>query len=129
MSREIEEAARIGQTISHYKILEKLPPEAGQVGEGGMGSDLVAASFSLRIAQPLKVMNRFKQKTGYWLSKNDMRAQWQKDHSDHIIRKEEDILKYIRYILDNPVRKGIVTNRTDYPFKGSTALDLNGELF
>jgi hypothetical protein len=26
----------IGQTISHYKILEKPPTSSGQVGEGGM---------------------------------------------------------------------------------------------
>jgi len=28
----------IGQIISHYKILAKLPPAPGQVGEGGMSS-------------------------------------------------------------------------------------------
>jgi hypothetical protein len=28
----------IGQIVSHYKILVKLPPASGQVGEGGMSS-------------------------------------------------------------------------------------------
>ncbi len=80
-------------------------------------------------AQPLKAMNGFKQKTGYWLSKNDVRSKWQKDYYDHIIRKEEDLLKHTRYIVDNPVRKGIVKNWTDCLFKGSTVLDLNDKLF
>jgi len=26
----------ISKTISHYKIIEKFPPVAGQVGEGGL---------------------------------------------------------------------------------------------
>ena len=65
----------------------------------------------------------FKQKTGYWLSKNMAGCRWQKDFYDHILRKEEDLKKHIKYILENPVRKGIVDNWYDYRFKGS--LDFN----
>jgi REP element-mobilizing transposase RayT len=41
----------------------------------------------------------FKQKTGYWLSKNDPFYRWQKDFYDHIIRNDEDMSAQLRYIL------------------------------
>jgi len=44
---------------------------------------------------------------------------------DHILRKDEDIPKQINYILQNPVRKGLVKNWKDYPYKGSTLYNLN----
>jgi REP element-mobilizing transposase RayT len=72
-----------------------------------------------------KAMVLFKQKTGYLLSKNNINREWQKDFFDHIHREEEDLVKHIRYILENPVRKGLVKNWEDYPFKGS--LDFNLE--
>ena len=80
-------------------------------------------------AHPLKAINQFKQKTGYWLSKNDAHVQWQKGYYDHIIRMEEDLTKHIRYVLDNPIREGIVANWIDYPFKGSATLNLDSEPF
>jgi len=66
----------------------------------------------------------FKQKTGYWLSKNLLNIKWQKDYYDHIIRNEEDIQNQIKYILNNPVRTKIVKNWKEYPYKGSTIYNL-----
>ncbi len=80
-------------------------------------------------AEPLKVMNRFKQKTGFWLSQNRGHVRWQKDYYDHLIRREQDIAKHVRYILNNPVRKNIITNWSDYPFKGSNIFDINHRQF
>jgi len=69
-------------------------------------------------------MKDFKQRSGYWLSKRSLKAaaagKWQKDFYDHILRKDEDINEQVRYILENPVRKGLLDNWKDYPFKGST---------
>ncbi|MBU1075817.1 MAG: transposase, partial [Spirochaetes bacterium] len=53
-----------------------------------------------------KAMVLFKQKTGYWFSKNMNNITWQKDFYDHILRTEEDLKKHIFYLLNNPVRKG-----------------------
>jgi len=61
----------------------------------------------------------YKQKTGFWMSVNEVGISWQKDFYDHIIRRHEDIATQVRYILDNPVRKGLVSLWHDYPFKGS----------
>jgi len=53
------------------------------------------------------------------MSSNKSGIRWQKDFYDHVIRKHEDITTQIKYILDNPVRKGLVSSWQEYPFKGS----------
>ena len=75
-------------------------------------------------ADLLKAVSFFKQKTGFWMSKNKVKARWQKDFFDHIIKKGESLTTNIKYILDNPVRKGIVTEWQEYPFKGSIGYEL-----
>ena len=67
---------------------------------------------------------RFKQKTGFHLKKRCDQFQWQKDFYDHIIRQNENLITQIKYILDNPVRKGLVDNWNDYPLKGSVGVKL-----
>lgn len=57
------------------------------------------------IANIWKCLVAFKQKSGYWLSKNASDFEWQKDFFDHILRKDEDLKKQIEYVLYNPVRK------------------------
>ncbi len=66
-----------------------------------------------------KVMVSYKQKTGFWMSKNKPEIRWQKDFYDHVIRTKEDVATQVRYILDNPVRKGFVCSWEEYPFKGA----------
>jgi putative transposase len=73
----------------------------------------------------LNSMKIFKQKTGFWFSQNVPDIKWQKDFYDHILRNNKDMKNQIRYILNNPVRKGLVSNWKDYPYKGSTLYDLN----
>lgn len=69
------------------------------------------------------IIKRFKQKTGFWLSKNKPEVAWQKDYFDHILREEENIEKHVRYILRNPVRAGLINDWKIYPYKGSTVYD------
>jgi putative transposase len=78
-------------------------------------------------SDPLTAINRFKQKSGYWLSKNDSGIRWQKNYFDHILRDHEHLQKHIEYILNNPVRKRIVTHWRKYPFKGSTKYNVNSQ--
>lgn len=69
-------------------------------------------------------MANFKQRSGYWLSRNRFAAKWQKDFYDHILRKDEDLRKQTRYILENPLRKALVKDWRKYRFKGSTIHNL-----
>jgi REP element-mobilizing transposase RayT len=71
-----------------------------------------------------RFIKAYKQKTGYWLAKNKINSCWQKDFFDHIIRKDEGLVNVARYILDNPVRKDLVANWQDYPFKGAIGCEL-----
>ena len=44
---------------------------------------------------------------------------WQKSFYDFVIYREEKLLEKINYILQNPVRKGIVENPEDYRFSSA----------
>jgi putative transposase len=41
---------------------------------------------------------------------------WQKNFYDHIVRSDESLLDLCHYILNNPVRKGIVSTWEEYPY-------------
>ncbi len=76
-----------------------------------------------------KTAINYKQQTGFWLSSHRPELKWQKDFYDHIIRSDDKLEVHIRYILDNPVRKGLVLNWRDYSYSGSLGCDLNGILY
>ena len=40
---------------------------------------------------------------------------WQHESYDHLVRNEEEFYKIIWYILNNPVKAGLVKNWMDYP--------------
>jgi len=61
-------------------------------------------------------IKNFKQKTGYAFKQNTGRKLWQRSFYDHILRGEEETYDISKYILENPVRKGIVEDYRDYPF-------------
>lgn len=70
-------------------------------------------------SQTLEAIKRFKQKAGFWFYQNRIGISWQKDFYDHIIREKETLEKHINYLLENPIRKGIIADWRDYRFKGS----------
>jgi len=43
---------------------------------------------------------------------------WQERFHDRVVRKREDLKTIGQYILDNPVRKGLVSKWQDYKFLG-----------
>jgi len=66
-----------------------------------------------------KFVSFFKQKSGYWFKKIFKEDLWHISYYDHVLRKEESIEDIARYILDNPVRKGLVSDYKEYPFSWS----------
>ena len=77
-----------------------------------------------------KFVTSFKQVSGYRYSRNVAQNQspqgisklWQPSFYDHVLRKEEDLVAVARYILNNPVRKGLAEHYREYPFSGSFAM-------
>ena len=68
-----------------------------------------------------KFVSLFKQKSGYWFKKSYGENLWHISYYDHILRKEESLERAASYILQNPVRKGMVPDFREYPFCGSFA--------
>lgn len=71
-----------------------------------------------------KTMSLFKQRTGYWLARHRPGVKWQGDFFDHIVRDEDELKRQMRYVVGNPMRRGLVDNWQSYPFLGSDVYDL-----
>lgn len=61
----------------------------------------------------------FKQKSGFEFKRRYHKKLWHLSYYDHILRKSEDIETVSRYILNNPVRKGLVESFAEYPYGGA----------
>ncbi len=44
---------------------------------------------------------------------------WQDESYDHVIRDAEDLARIIEYVLDNPVKAGLVDKRNDWEWSFS----------
>jgi len=58
----------------------------------------------------------FKQKSGYQWRRTSNQKLWQEDYFERVLRREETTEKVIGYILNNPVRRGLVSSPEEYPF-------------
>ncbi|HHT9133945.1 MAG TPA: REP-associated tyrosine transposase [Candidatus Avalokitesvara rifleensis] len=47
---------------------------------------------------------------------------WQDRFYDHILRRDEDVDRHARYILENPLRKGLVKDFLEYKYIGGSYL-------
>jgi hypothetical protein len=54
---------------------------------------------------------------------------WQRSYFEHVLRDDEDSFQVARYILENPVRTGMVRNPEDYPFLGSLTMNVRDLLY
>ena len=51
-------------------------------------------------------------------------SRWQRSFWDHGLRGDEDVWAAAKYVLENPVRAGLVKDPRDYPLSGSLEWDL-----
>lgn len=66
-----------------------------------------------------RLMNVWKQKTGYAHVRATGARLWQNGYYDHVIRQDEDRLDVIAYLIANPLRAGLVKDVDQYPYWGS----------
>jgi len=64
-------------------------------------------------------IKRARQYSGFYYSKAFGAKLWQRYGYDHVLRDEEKTIIVARYILQNPLRAGLVKRIEDYPFVGS----------
>jgi putative transposase len=83
-----------------------MPDHLHLLVEGSDGSDLS------------RFMKAFKQTTSFHHKERTGKSLWQRSYYDHVIRNEEDEQAALAYILENPVRAGLVENFDEYPFLG-----------
>lgn len=69
-------------------------------------------------------MKRVKQSSGQIYATTVKRPLWQDSYYDHVVRPQEDVTRIARYIIENPLRAGLVSAPLDYPFIGSTEWSL-----
>ncbi len=65
----------------------------------------------------------FKQKSAYAFKTRTGNTLWQRSYYDHVLRKEENLEVIMRYILENPVLRGLVEDYRRYSFSGSLVFD------
>ena len=69
-------------------------------------------------------MKTCKQKSGHAYKQNRHRRLWQPSYFDRVLRDEATDLFVIRYILENPVRAGLVERCEDYPYLGCSLMSI-----
>ena len=67
----------------------------------------------------LRFIRQAKQLSGYYYSKAFAGRLWQRYGFERVLRDDEATLKVGRYILENPLRAGLVERVEDYSFVGS----------
>jgi putative transposase len=72
-------------------------------------------------------MKDVKQRTSYQAIRLGGGRLWQDGYHDRIVRQDEDVAAYVHYILQNPVRAGLVARAEDYPYASSRFTSLRAE--
>jgi putative transposase len=73
----------------------------------------------------ITLLQRFKQRTGFYFKKQSGAQLWQESYFDRVIRKEEDLGVVADYIFQNPVDAGLVGAPPEvYPLLGGTFADV-----
>jgi len=70
-------------------------------------------------AELRRFVKDLKQRTGYEFGKEQRGRLWQRDYYEHVLREDEDDSRVIAYIVNNPVRAGLVGAPMDSRYWGS----------
>jgi REP element-mobilizing transposase RayT len=69
-------------------------------------------------------VHAFKQRSAFHWKRAHGFALWERSYFERVLRKDESTVSVVRYIIDNPVRAGLVLNPGDYPYSGSGVLGM-----
>jgi len=80
----------------------------------------ILAEAESESADARRFIKRAKQLSGFYYSKQSGGQLWQRYGYERVLRSEDDTLGVAKYVLENPVRGGLVQSPQDYEFSGST---------
>jgi putative transposase len=66
-----------------------------------------------------RFVKRAKQSSGQVYARTVKEPLWQDSYYDHVVRPEENLAGIACYIIQNPVRAGLVASPLQYPLVGS----------
>jgi putative transposase len=66
-----------------------------------------------------RFVHRAKQKSGFAFARAVGERLWQESYFDRTIRSEESLPDIVKYIIENPLRAGLVATLQEYPHWGS----------
>lgn len=67
-----------------------------------------------------RLLYEWKKATGFDWSKSGHGRLWQEGYWDRRLRYDEPLLPMLKYVIDNPVRGGLIGHPAEYPLTGST---------
>jgi putative transposase len=70
----------------------------------------------------VRLVQRFKEITGFRSKQRYARPMWQRSFYDHVVRRNEDLVTIARYIVQNPIRAGLVQAEDEWPYLGGSLL-------
>lgn len=70
-------------------------------------------------------VRRFKGRVTAKARREGLRTLWQRSFHDHVLRADEAVAGVVRYVLENPVRSGLVEHWQEWPHHGSLTWDLS----
>ncbi len=65
-----------------------------------------------------------KQRSGGLYARTQRARLWQQGYYERVLREDDDARGLARYIVNNPVRAGLVESPADYPLVGSDVWSL-----
>jgi REP element-mobilizing transposase RayT len=77
----------------------------------------LAATLKVHLAYSLWIGSKAETTNESWQLDWDGRL-WQRRHHDHVIRDAESLQDIYEYILNNPVRAGLVEHPDEWPWAG-----------
>jgi REP element-mobilizing transposase RayT len=83
------------------------------------------ASATAESADLRRFVSKWKQESGYAHMQTTGAHLWQPSYYDHVLRDDEETWRAARYVLENPVRKGLVRDFADYPYSGSDVFTMS----
>jgi REP element-mobilizing transposase RayT len=114
-SNAIEQLLQCGRQFNVEIPAYSLLPDHGHVLAIGTAID----------TQPLAMVHRWKQLTGYRYRKETGHFLWQPGVWDRVLRDGDDVGETVEYTLLNPVQAGLVRDIADYKWSGSSRMSLS----